>query len=248
MGFGLLLIGYFMATLMSLNMLGGAFSLAGFLLMLFGSKKLMQYNRSFLLLLCASAVMAVLSAFMAYGDITSLLLQYTAISVPAFPENIALELDGLRTFAELVFVVIMCISVRNISKETGSDKTEYAAVRNLVFFCLSFVLQVVVWLSGIVENSSLAELAVKTALPIWSMLVYIVCQLMLCFMLFSCYAKICDVNDVEMKQKPSRFAFINRQREKSEARHKQYMEEAAKYSEEQLHRSSVNQKKKKKRR
>ena len=38
------------------------------------------------------------------------------------------------------------------------------------------------------------------------------------FMLFSCYAKICDESDVEMAQKPSRFAFVNRFREENERR------------------------------
>ena len=51
-------------------------------------------------------------------------------------------------------------------------------------------------------------------------------------MLFSCYAKICDPGDVEMKQKPSRFSFINQKREEQEIEEQQILDEyAAKISE-----------------
>ena len=44
-------------------------------------------------------------------------------------------------------------------------------------------------------------------------------------MIFSCYAKIFDSGDVEMKQKPSRFDFVNQKREEQERERQQIIEE-----------------------
>ncbi len=247
MGFGLLFIGYFMVSVASLNPLGGVFSLAGFVMIIFAAKKLMQYNRSFLLLLVSSAVMALLSVVMAVGDVGAILYNYLLIGAPIFSEATAGIIDNIRSVADLAYTAVLCICVRNIAKETGAEKIEYLSMRNLVFFSVSFAIQALVWLSGILDNEALLNFVTKTALPIWSILVYLICQLLICWMLFSCYAKICDVNDTEMSQKPSRFAFVNRRREISEARHKQYLEEAEKYNEEQKRRSEVTNKKRKKR-
>ena len=51
MGFGLLLIGYFTATLMSFNIFGSFFKLVGFLISAKGIKKLSAYNDRFGILL-----------------------------------------------------------------------------------------------------------------------------------------------------------------------------------------------------
>ncbi len=247
MGFGLLFIGYFMATVMSLNTLGGVFSAIGFLIMLLGAKKLMQYNQSFLLLLCACVAMSLFSSVIAVGEVSTLLSNLMIIGAPIVSEAVTTLLRDIRTVLDLIFVAFMCICVRNIAKETGADKIEYAAIRNIVFFCIYFIIQLVVWLSATLQTPWMLDFVNGTALPIWALLVYILCQLLLCFMLFSCYSKICDINDTEMRQKPSRFAFINRRRAISEARHKQYMEEAEKYSEEQKRCSAAENKKRKRR-
>ena len=73
MGFGLLLVGYFTATIMSLNTLGGVFSFVGFLMMLIAAKKLMEYDRNFILLLVSSVIMLTLSALVALGDVSAFL-------------------------------------------------------------------------------------------------------------------------------------------------------------------------------
>ena len=44
MGFGLLMIGYFTATMMSFNVLGGIFRLMGYILVCVAAKKLSQYK------------------------------------------------------------------------------------------------------------------------------------------------------------------------------------------------------------
>lgn len=247
MGFGLLLVGYFTATVMSFNMLGGVFSFVGYTIMLFASKKLMQYNRSFTLLLASTVLMILLSAVTAISDVSTLLQKYMLISYPLIGEGVASVFLNVRLVLELIFTAVLCYCVRGIAKETGAEKIVYTAVRNFVFFCISFALQVVVWLAANTQLVGLTAFVNGTALPIWMVIINLVCLLLNCFMIFSCYSRICDENDLEMPQKPSRFAFINRRREEKERKRQQYIEEAEKYAEERKAKApTVNKSKNKK--
>jgi hypothetical protein len=58
-------------------------------------------------------------------------------------------------------------------------------------------------------------------------------------MIFSCYAKICDSGDTEMRQKPSRFEFVNKKREEQEAERQKILDEYA----EKTNKSSKKRKK-----
>ena len=231
MGFGLLFVGYFTATIMSLNVCGGAFALIGYLLMLFGAKKIMQYNRTFLFLLIASSVMVLFSSALAVYDISSLLYKYLIIPLVPISDSVYDILMNVRLVLDLVFTAILCYCIKNIAKETGVEKIHYAAVRNFVFYCIFFLLQSLVWLSTVIVSPGYQEFVFSMLLPVWVVIIKLVCLIFICIMLFSCYSKICDVNDVDMPQKPSKFAFVNKRREESERRRKEYLEEAKKREE-----------------
>ena len=248
MGFGLLLIGYFTAAVMSLNTLSGVFAFLGYIIMAFAAKKLSQYNSKFLLLLASSIFMALLCAFNAFCDVSAFLYNNLLISQSLVPTGVADAALNIRLVLELVFVGVLCYCIRNIAKETGAEKISYAAARNFVFFCISFVLQAIVWLSSQTQSEALLDFVTGTALPVWMVIITLFCVLLNCVMLFSCYSKICDADDVEMPQKPSRFAFINRKREQREQKIQQYqklVEEPEIYSEEQKKRITTSKKKKK---
>ena len=51
-----------------------------------------------------------------------------------------------------------------------------------------------------------------------ALLLYFAWIILNLILIYSCYARICDENDVDMEVKPSRFAFVNRMRQKSEER------------------------------
>ena len=59
------------------------------------------------------------------------------------------------------------------------------------------------------------------------LIIELLCWILNLFMLFSCYAKICDSSDVEMKQKPSRFEFVNKKREEQEEERQKILDEYA---------------------
>ena len=212
MGFGFLLVGYFTATIMSLNSFGGVFRVLGCLFICKGSKKLSQYNNSFLLLLYFSLLSLIFSAFVALVDVSAFLYSNLFISVRLFTTDITEILSYLKTAFDFLTVALICFSVRAISKETGAVKTQYTSVRNFVFYCVFFLLQFVVWLGSLTQSQALLEFISATALPIWMILVNLICIIPNCVMLFSCYARICDSNDTEMSVKQSRFAFVNRMR------------------------------------
>ena len=130
MGFGLLLIGYFTATIMSINSLGGIFRLLGYFLVCRGAKKLSQYNAGFLFLLYVSIPTLILSAFCALSDVSNFFL------LGIIEADMAETLSFLKVVFDFLTVATMCYAVRSISRETGAQKTLYSSVRNFVFYSL----------------------------------------------------------------------------------------------------------------
>jgi hypothetical protein len=223
MGFGLLLVGYFTAMIMSINSLGGIFRLLGYLLICKGAKKLSQYNSHFLFLLYVSIPSLILSAFCAVSDVSDFLL------LGIFDVSMANTLSLLKVIFDLLTVLTMCIAVHSISKDTGAEKTVYSSVRNLAFYGLYMVIQVLVMSAKYFQSETLLNFIADTALPIWMVIINLVCIILNCLMLFSCYARICDVDDVEMERKPSRFAFINKMRAEKEEKRQKCVKDAEEY-------------------
>lgn len=266
MGFGWLLIGYFIASVMSINIFGSFFKVVGFSVAAFGAKKLSEYHKSFLFLLAASALAIALSVCTSVATASDFLYKNLIIPQPLVSESLSALFVYLRAAGELLFNVIMCVAVAMISKETGAPKLVYVAIRNLIIYAVYFIVQVVCWM----PTEYVGELLQKTALPVWALILSVAAALLNSLMIFSCYSKICDESDVDMVQKPSRFAFVNRMRAEREERAAERAaaraaKDAAKrarfnknnepqpldrsvYSEEQQRRSAENARKKKKNR
>ena len=139
MGFGMLLIGYFIANMMALNVLGGIFRVGGYLLVLFAAKKLSQYDRSFISLMMCSIAMIAVSGIGAFSDISAFLYKYALISSPIIAQSVVDIFTAIRMFLDLVFTALLCYSVKSIAKDTGATKIVFSAVRNFIFFCVYFV-------------------------------------------------------------------------------------------------------------
>ena len=248
MGFGLLLVGYFTAGIMSINSLGGIFRFFGYILICKGAKKLSQYNNRFFFLLYVAIPSVILSAICAVSDISEFFM------LGLFEASIATTLSFFKVLFDFLTVLTMCIAVRSISAETGAEKTLYSSVRNLVFYCVYIVISLLIQGAQYFKNQTLLDFISDTALPIWMVIINLVCVILNCVMLFSCYARICDVDDLEMAQKPSRFAFINKMREEKEEKRRKYVKDAeeylgiqqSKYSPEQQARAEAAERAKKK--
>ena len=208
MGFGLLFVGYFMATFMSMSPLGGyLIRLVGYAIILLSALKLKRYNKDFQYLFIGASLMTLISVVIAlsiiFDDITT---------VSLFSENIKNIIGHGERIGYVLFTLSMCAPIRSIAKETEVEKIAVASVRNFIFTVMYFVLYLIAYIPLPFVN----DYKKYFGTPVF--VLYIVIIFMNLFMLFSCYAKICDESDVEMAQKPSRFAFVNRFREENERR------------------------------
>lgn len=202
MGFGLLFLGYFVANMMALNILGGLFRFVGYIIVLIAAKKLMQYNHRFNSLLLSSIAMVAVSALGAFGDVTSFLYKYALIPTPILNQAIVDILSATRMFLDFIFTAVLCFAVNGIAQETGATKIVVASVRNFIFYCIYFVLQLAVWIAYLTENTSLINFVVSAAIPVCMVLVNLICILLILYMLYSCYAGICDA-DAQIVELPT---------------------------------------------
>ena len=231
MGFGLLFFGYFMTTMMSVPLSGllqnidlaGIVKLLGYVLIIIAAKKLSEYNSGFKTLVASSALMICVSAFEAIVGITVFLANN---QIAVFPFSNAFSyisenyiVDLVTAVPIIVFVATLCVAVKQIATDTGVKKIEIAATRNFVFYCILFALQALLLLP--IEWNDTAIVVLNAAVRIIELL----CWILVLYMLFSCYAKICDSSDVEMKQKPSRFDFVNKKREEEAAERQRILDE-----------------------
>lgn len=252
MGFGLLLMGYFLGMVMSLNIFGAFFRLAGFALAAYAARKLSDYHKGFSFLTLASMLSVAVSVLGAISSISAFLYDNMIIAEKLIGDGLATAFGYARYGAELVFTVALCVAISLIAKETGEIKLRYVAIRNLALYCVYFVLQIICWL----PHEYVGTLLQITALPAVAQLAGFALILLNLLMIFSCYRRICDESDVDMPQKPSRFEFVNQMRaereEKEKARQAKFAKpateqklEGERYSDEQQRRSAANAKKKK---
>ena len=232
MGFGILFLGYFATTMMSIPLsrmlpidFGGVIKLVGYILIIIAAKKLSEYNLGFKTLIASSSLMAIISAVESIVDI-SVFLSDNQIAVLPFSGVINYIsnnkiLDYVSFVAVIIFVATLCVAIKQIAEDTGVRKIVVAATRNFVFYCILFVVQALSFMPF--EWVTVYKPVFVAAL----LIIELLCWILNLFMLFSCYAKICDSGDVEMKQKPSRFDFVNKKREEQEAERQKILDEYA---------------------
>jgi hypothetical protein len=232
MGFGILFLGYFATTMMSIPLsrmlpidLGGFVKLLGYILIIIAAKKLSDYNSSFKALIVSSAFMMCISAFESFTDIT-LFLADNQIAVLPFVNalsyvNSAKVLDYVSFVAVIFFVATLCIAIKQIALDTEVKKIEVAATRNFVFYCILFIVQALAFMpfDWVITYKPVFVSAL--------LLIELLCWILNLYMIFSCYAKICDSGDTEMKQKPSRYEFVNKKRAEQEEERQRILDEYA---------------------
>lgn len=226
MGFGYLFLGYIFATIMSMNPFGFLIRPIGYAVVLLASCKLRRYHRDFGYLTLGSALMIVIALLLALSnDQIALLSAYQKLFG-------YVEMGG-----SLVFHASLLWSIRAIAKETDVLKISVSAIRNAIFLGLYYVLSIIAYLPFAFTKTY----AIYFSAPVWFL--YIACYVLNAILIFSCYMRICDEADVDMAQKPSRFAFVNRMRAESEARRQ---EKAAAYAQRAAERKERKEMRKKK--
>lgn len=239
MGFGLLFIGYFITFFMSVHSYGFAFELIGYTVMLYAVSKLAEYKHRLFRVIYPLLGMALYSVYMGLSKMNDVL----ELQLPIFNTTALVILSLFAAVCTVLFHVFLLLPIRSIAKDVAENGLALGAVFALTFSCIGCLVEPIVGLVGqalrlLAENSSAVgadtaigiiggadgptEILVSTStMPVWSLIslfLQLLCPLVTLIFLFLCYARICAPEDVDMPQKPSRFAFVNRFREKQAQR------------------------------
>lgn len=240
MGFGLLFIGYFF-TVMNMQMfgiIGTLIRIFGLLLMIFATMKLKKYNDAFNVTLAGIAGMLCISVLVFTISLDRILFENLLISARFFSSTAEAVIEYTGQVVSFAFNATLIWGVLKIAKETEVEKIANNAIRNFIFFCLYYF----VYAISFIPTEGIRSAKHEFALITWIM--YFICSILNILLLFSCYARICDEEDVEMERKPSRFEFVNKFREKQDQRSEQARLADEQYRKERRERRAQRKKRK----
>ncbi len=210
MGFGWLFCGYFISTFMTFHGAGNFVRLLGYGMIFMAARKLRRYHESFAFTQIGAILLFCVAGMLAFSDVTDYLYQNLILDAKIVSNGIREAVGYVEQITSLLFQSAMLFSIRAIAKETEVKKVSDGAVRNFVFLCMYTVAYALNLLIPIKDQKGMVAMAGC----VW--ILYFACILLNHWLIFSAYAQICDEDDVDMAQKPSRFAFVNRFREKNE--------------------------------
>ncbi len=202
MGFGYLLIGYFMAFAFSLANVYFFFDIIGGALMLVGLSKLASYGKNFYramwadigyLLLCLSR---------------TVLLMLKVLD----PESVITDIFGVGIAAvSLVLQFFILAGIYFIARQVELPKEENAAKRNILFVFLYYLghiaaLLILPYLGTVANLLALSLMLLGFAVIILNLI-----------LIHSCYCRVCLSGQEQGERPASRFAFVNRFNEKMDA-------------------------------
>ena len=202
MGYGLVLIGYALTFFTSLTLYGWLFRLLGYATMAYGLFKLKDYFPSYKLSLFAVLALEVTGFCEAGAEIFSLLGEE--------PELFKTVVFYTRDALVLVFHVLFLIATYIAFGVVGMTEKKVNAVTDICAVVLGYVFYILAALK-IVEGS----VAVLVQL-IWTVMVF--------FLIFGCYMRICPEGDENMPRRESRIPFINKFSEALEKRENEAIE------------------------
>lgn len=220
MGFGKLFIGCFIAYVarIGLGNYGAAAILTGYIVMLWGIRTLTEYEKTFripLFVAPAVVLISLLHLFSVFDEMFLWELYPSFLTVP-------LELCGYAL--ECAYLLSLLLAVRRLARDVGLEKLSASAIRAVFFVCLYYLYQYVVVILS--YANLVADAVFLTQL---SLALHLVCAVLLLLLFFGCYRQICPEGEEDMTPKPSRFAFINRMREKQEEKERLAQEKTETY-------------------
>ena len=244
MGFGLLFIGYFLTVLNfmtmfnipTLGMVGALIRIGGCAIMLCAITKLRRYCKAFDLSLIGVVLMTVMSAVLLGINIEGFLYDNLLVRDKLVTDFGKTVIGYVEQGVSFVFNSLLLWGIFNIARETEEKKIVGGAIRNYIFICAYYVVYLISFLpfSGI--RSARAEFALIT----WVLyLVWIALQV---FLIFSCYARICDEDDVEMDKRTVNIPVLNKFMDAFEKKAQKAKEEDARYRQEKKQNREEKQK------
>ncbi len=228
MGFGILFIGYIF--LLNLSFYAYTDILAA-VLMLTALEKLRRWNTGFKAAFFAAIPFFLVGTYEFFGALLS------SLSISA-PPALSYAMAAARMLCLGLLHILMLLGFKQITREVGLSKLETRAMMmmpiSLFVFIGEALFEIPPIFSGVKEE-------ILLSMEFILLLICLVFLLSMLIFIYKCYARICLPSDVEMKQKPSRFRFINEYRAKKEARDKAELERRI----EEMKQRNQNKKKKK---
>ena len=212
MGFGILFIGYFL--LLNLTYYGYTDIIAG-LIMLMAFYKLRSVNKYFAIGIFPSALFAVIgipelieALGAVFGTDISYILDYTAA-----PRYLII---GLIT-------VLLLMGIESVAREVDAMKTAIRAKVTTPFAYIVFIAAVIMEfpaIEKIIDVNVLRYIGFALLLSVFVLMAAVL------YSIYSAYRWICMPEDVDndVKDKPSRFEFVNKFRERNEEKSREYAE------------------------
>lgn len=240
MGFGILFISYLLSFFISLVNYGYVIRLAGYAMMALALLKLREYGREFTYPLVASVALIV------YGIYDFVYQGAGAISVqlPSFFDAAFGVMEYISIGVIVVFNVALLYAVYSITSRLELYKQRNAAVRNIIFVLVYFVLTVLA-IGPLRGNTVYTK---YFGLP--TLLLQLAWIILNSVLIFSCYMYICPEGDEDMPRKKSKFGFIDKLIDESDRRMEQASKDTQEYikqkHQEKMDRSNNNQKRRKK--
>lgn len=243
MGFGLILCGYTLSYLMSLNSFGFAFRLLGCAVMLSGLRKVSQFEPLFRYARLSAIIMAAFAAIEAILSLLRDLSNFRLISVFGNVWNT----DELITaafvafgFASVIFHVFLYAAVKKISSDVGLDKISRRALKSAV---LAVMLAVLV---GATYITFYLKLSVVNYLYAAAILLFYIIVFLNIYLFYSCYKNICEEGDENAPRRDSKIPFLNRLWDVSEKREQEIYNKTKAYAENKIKQDNAKKHRRKK--
>lgn len=214
MGFGVLFIGYFIATIagMAFPEIAG---FTGFALICIALMSLAEYDKRFGYTLIAAVPATLICLVLTAG----VLLGYFGISIPSPIAFVMTYSDRAMGLVKFFFHVMLCYAVRGIAQDTGADKLCFPALRNMYIYAACYAVDV---LSIVLSDGA------KYLVPI-ATLVYLVTIILFHVMIFSAYMYICDEKDADMEIKKTNIKWYDSLVEKTAEREQKAADDTKDY-------------------
>lgn len=202
MGFGLLLIGYFVTFAFSVSQNYFFADIIGSLIMIFAFTKLDQYNKYFSRASIASIVFALLCAVNA----ASLIFEIYSPS-----GMVDMVIDTAKQLAACLIHVFIFMGTHGIAMKADSDKLVKNTDRSFTMTMIYYAFSVIV----IVLSSYFGDYVQYASAVVY--LYWLMCLLFNLVLFYKCFAILCPADEDENAVKRSRFAIINKINDKMES-------------------------------
>ncbi len=236
MGFGLLLIGYIFAYVLTVGL--GSYLFIGMLIggfiMFLGLCELRKYCPSFLYAIVANVLLILCSFY------ESLCWAETIIGISFGLESLSAFFNWAEVLINIAFNFAILYSVADLSIIVDYPETRQKAYRNMIFVGVFNIMQLLLLIPNSIFKNE------EGFFMVLLMILQIIYTCFNAFLLFKCYAMICPEGEEDMKRKPSRFAFINKIREKQDERDDKAIQNAKAYLENRIKKKTEAKEQKKK--